>query len=166
MDARQEIEACIVSRYDDMVRLARWFTHDADVAHDVVQDTICRALSHPDQYQPGTRVWKWLKTILRNAYFNHRRNIQNHKTVSYARLDLLAEDEPVLQIEPVQDACIADHEVEQLITALRPEWRQVIDLMGFGGCSYQQASLTLGLPVGTVKSRYARAKLAVRERYH
>ena len=52
---------------------ARKLAGNRSLADDLVQETVLRALTHADQFRPGTNLPAWLMTILRNTYFNEKR---------------------------------------------------------------------------------------------
>lgn len=126
------------------------------VADDLVQDTLVKAWSHSDSFQPGTNFRAWLVTILRNTYFSQyrkrAREVQDSDNV-------LAEQIPV---KGGQEANVTMQDVQKALDKLAPEHREILLMIGITELSYEEAAQVCNIAVGTVKSRLnrARAKLA------
>src|SRR5882757_11170600 len=63
----------VVQNVPHLQRFARRLAGNRSSADDLVQETVLRALTHADQFHPGTNLLAWLMTILRNTYFNEKR---------------------------------------------------------------------------------------------
>lgn len=134
-----------------LIAFARTMLGDADAAHDLVQEAAARALAAvrvPDQ-QAAYRAWMF--RIVRNAALDEIRrrrlpDIDDHAAVDVWRYD---------------DVRIAKITVEQGLAALGPAHREIISLIDIAGFSYSDAAELLGVPVGTVMSRLARAREAL-----
>lgn len=72
--------------------VARMLAQDRALADDLVQETVAQALSHADQFRPGTNLKAWLSAILRNTFFNERRR---RGRLSELSPEMLATVEPV-----------------------------------------------------------------------
>lgn len=116
-----------------------------------------RALAKERLWQPGTNLRAWLFTVLHNVHINAgRRSIREQQNAIAAGASLaLAQSEPSAHVELF--------EVEQAIRKLPELQRQVILLIGLEGTLYDEAAEILGVPVGTVRSRIARARQTLRE---
>src|SRR5277367_4122558 len=102
-----------------------------DRADDLVQETLLRALSHIDSFEPGTNMPAWLFTILRNLFRSEYRKRRR------------------------------EVEVEEFRTALAKlpsDQREALILVGASGFSYEDAAGICGCAVGTIKSRVNRAR--------
>jgi len=136
-------------------------TGDPGRAEDVVQETLLRAWKHPSVLE-GRPVRAWLFTVARNLVVDqHRaRRARPQETGD----DVLA----VLPADDELDKAVESWAVAEALASLRPEHREVLMAVYYGGQSVKEASQSLGIPAGTVKSRtyYAlRAlKLALEER--
>ncbi len=150
---KKSIVAQIESEIPRLRRYARFLTRDVEHADDLVQDCLVRALTKIDTWQPGTNLRAWLITILRNGFYNDcRRASRERKTMSEPRFT-----EP--QIVPAQqDAAVTITEVEAAFMSLSNDHREVMTLVAIEGLSYEQAANTLGVSIGTIKSRLARAR--------
>jgi RNA polymerase sigma-70 factor (ECF subfamily) len=166
MDARQEIEDCLVQRYAELFKLACWFTHNADTAHDLVQDTACRALGAVATYETRTLegyenlMWPWLKTILQNLYYN---SFRNRNCIEYYHdITAIADERADYRQLPDQEEAVYWLEVLAALKRLPPEISEAIGLIKIDGFSYQDAAKIMHVPVGTAKSRCSRGRDAMR----
>jgi RNA polymerase sigma-70 factor, ECF subfamily len=127
------------------------------LADDLVQETLLKAWSNADSYQPGSNLRAWLFTILRNTYFSlyrHRgREVQDSDGVYSQRLATPAAQEGALDL--------ADFRIA--LAKLPPEQREVLIMVGASGLSYEEAAAVCNIAIGTVKSRVSRARAKLAE---
>ncbi|CUU43865.1 sigma-70 family RNA polymerase sigma factor [Blastochloris viridis] len=125
---------------------------NVDRADDLVQETLLRALSHIDSFQPGTNLNAWLFTILRNLfhseYRKRRREVEDADGVYAARLST----------QPEQGARLDLEDFKAALTRLPPDQREVLLLVGASGFSYEEAAEICQCAVDTIKSRVNRAR--------
>ena len=154
---------------DALHNLARYLTGNEADAEDLVQETYARALKAAGQFTPGTNLKAWLFRILRNTFVSGYRRRRHDPTVG--GLDTVA---PVIgsageeswlrdDIELDRLRKVVAEEIEEAMLALSEEGRAVI-LLDLEGLTEVEVAEVLGCPVGTVKSRLARARRALRER--
>lgn len=126
------------------------------LADDLVQDTLVKAWSHADSFQPGTNFRAWLVTILRNTYFSQYRKRAREAQDSDGAI---AGEIPV---RGGQESRLVMSDVQKALNKLAPEHREILLMIGVAELSYEDAAQASGVAVGTVKSRLnrARAKLA------
>ncbi len=132
---------------------ARMLAQDRALAGDLVQETVLRALSHADQFQPGTNLKAWLTTILRNAYFTEKRSQGR-----IAQIDVEAVRDSSA-VSGDQEWHLRMRDFEGAFNTLSPVQREALVLVGASGFSYEQAAEMAGCAVGTMKSRVSRARL-------
>ena len=123
-----------------------------DDARDLVQEAAARALAarKVPTHAPANRAWVF--RIVRNAAIDELRTRAPRKyQLPDASIDLWRFD----------DACIAKITVEQGLAAIAPVHREIIALIDIAGFSYTESAEVLGVPVGTVMSRIARARAAL-----
>jgi RNA polymerase sigma-70 factor, ECF subfamily len=124
----------------------------APVADDLVQETLLRAWSKSDKFQPGTSLRAWLFTILRNIYYsNYRkrsREVQDSDGTHASRVIVLGNQESHLDLEDFRKA----------LAKLPAEQREVLTLVGASGLSYEEAATICDVEIGTIKSRLSRAR--------
>ena len=121
-------------------------------ADDLVQDTMVKAWSARDRFEPGTNLRAWLFTILRNTWYS---------TVAKRRREVADEDgehAAGLTTEANQDWGVSVTELRVALQRLPPEHREAIILVGAAGLSYEEAAEISGCAVGTIKSRVHRAR--------
>jgi RNA polymerase sigma-70 factor (ECF subfamily) len=141
---------------DALYNLARYLSRSAADAEDLVQETYTRAFAARTQFVPGTNLRAWLFRILRNA------------AIDLARRQKTAAEAPV-DPDPSPSAWDADvrgalaREVEEALRAL-PEPSRAVILLDLEGLTEVEAAAVLDCPVGTIKSRLARARAQLRER--
>jgi len=145
---RQNVELTIPA----LRRYARALTRDADIADDLVQDTLVRALRSEHLFLGGD-VRSWMYTILTNLNRN--------------RLRSLARRPAMASIED-NDAPDASHpesgarDIERALASLVEEQRHALLLVVLEGLSYREVADVQGVPIGTVMSRLARARAQVK----
>ncbi|MFF0769643.1 sigma-70 family RNA polymerase sigma factor [Nonomuraea wenchangensis] len=136
-------------------------TGDSGRAEDVVQETLLRAWRHPDALTDRP-IRAWLFTVARNLV------VDQHRARKARPPEISDEALTVVPAEDELERAVESWAVAEALAALRPEHREVLMEVYYRGRSVKEASDTLGIPPGTVKSRtyYAlRAlKLALEER--
>lgn len=148
-----EMEACIPA----LRRYARALTRDADRADDLVQDCIERAIRKRRLWAPTGPLRAWLFKLLLNLYRNELR-------ASRRRGQQVPLDEMLVEpaVPPPQPGRIALAEMSRAIERLPDEQREALLLVVLEGTSYQEAAGIIGIPAGTLMSRLARARAALR----
>lgn len=146
--ARDEIVALIPA----LRAFARTFCREPSDADDLVQETILKALSNLDKFEPGTRLKSWLFTIMRNTFYT-RIKVRNREVPG---LENAAPAD--LSLEATQDWTIRGQELERAFLTLAPQYREILTLVVVLGESYETAAEICNCAVGTVKSRLNRAR--------
>ena len=135
------------------LRAFAWsLSHNGSDADDLVQDTLIKAWSNRDKFEPGTNLRAWLFTILRNTYYTHllrRRREVRDETGAYAS---------TLRYGPMQDWSLAVRTLQAALAELPDEHREALILVGAAGLSYEEAAAVCGCALGTIKSRVNRAR--------
>ena len=106
------------------------------------------------------RLFTWLLNIARNAAIDATRSKRNKAEMKNQSLD-----NSVKSINRAKSAGIAvDHiGLKDIVEKLKPEHKQIIDLLFYGGFTQDEASKELNIPLGTIKTRSRTALLELRE---
>lgn len=144
----------IVELIPRLRRYARALAGDRYAADDLVQDTLERAWAKLHLYRRGTDLRAWLFTVMHNVYVNQRRAAKPS-----APLD---EEMPELALSPSEVDGLVLRDLDSAIRRLPPDQREVLLLVALEDMSYDAAAGTLGIPIGTVMSRLARAREKLR----
>jgi RNA polymerase sigma-70 factor (ECF subfamily) len=145
---RTGVEAAIPA----LRRYARALTRDADIADDLVQDTLVRALRSEHLFHGGD-VRSWLYTILTNLNRNRLRSLARRPALS-----------------PIEDNDAPDlagpeaggRDIERALATLVDDQRTALLLVVLEGLSYREVADIQGVPIGTVMSRLARARAQIK----
>jgi RNA polymerase sigma-70 factor, ECF subfamily len=138
-------------------RFARGLTGAAAEADDLVQSACERALARQHQFQEGTRFDSWMFRIVQTIWIDQIRGRDVRKEDSDVPEERLGSDEPVRRVE----ARLALDEVRRAVGRLPPDQRTALLLVTVDGLSYKEAAAVVGVPVGTIMSRLARARIAL-----
>ena len=144
---RLQIEAAIPA----LRRYARALTRDTETADDIVQDTLVRALRSEHLFHGGD-LRAWLYTILTNLNRNRLRTLSRRPMIS-----------------PIKDGDAATNgpesggrDITRALDDLAEEPRAALLLVVLEGLSYREVAEVQGVPIGTVMSRLARARMQIK----
>jgi RNA polymerase sigma-70 factor (ECF subfamily) len=140
-------------------RFARGLTGSAVEADDLVQAACERALARQHQFQEGTRFDSWMFRIVQTIWIDQIRSRDVRKEDGHVAEERLGSDEPVRRVE----ARLALAEVRRAVDRLPPDQRAALLLVTVDGLSYKEAADVVGVPVGTIMSRLARARIALQQ---
>jgi RNA polymerase sigma-70 factor (ECF subfamily) len=131
-----------------------------DDAQDLVQEALLRVRGGLERYVPGS-LEGWLARIVTNVFLDEVRRRRRRPTESYP-----AEPDRVLPPSPAADevATGLSTEVQDALASLPEEFRVPVVLCDVGQRTYEEIATTLGVPVGTVRSRLHRGRRMLRER--
>jgi RNA polymerase sigma-70 factor (ECF subfamily) len=149
---------------DALYRLAYHLSLSAADAEDLVQETFARAFGAAERLPEENNLKAWLFRILRNLHIDHYRKLRSaplaapfDDETSVAEPELLRDDHELERLRRV----VAE-DIERALSSLSPDARTVV-LLELEGFSESELSTVLGCPIGTVKSRLLRARLALRK---
>ncbi len=131
---------------------ARSLTRNRAEADDLVQETLLKALSNIEKFDPGTNLRAWLFTILRNSYYTDMRKKRREND----GLSALAQQDHTMG--PGQDWSVTLSTLKEALAQLPDDQREALVLVGAAGLSYEEAADVCGCALGTIKSRVNRAR--------
>lgn len=138
------------------LRAFAWtLTRDPIEMDDLVQETLLKALSNLDKFEPGTRLRAWLFTIMRNAFYSRAKRSRREGP---GVIDAASIPQPVA---PTQEWALRGKELMGVVARLPEHYREMLILVVMLGESYESAAAICGVAVGTVKSRVNRARQMV-----
>src|SRR5262252_9628570 len=138
-------------------RFARGLTGSVVEADDLVQAACERALARQHQFQEGTRFDSWMFRIVQTIWIDQVRSRDVRKEGGEIAEGRLGSDESVRRVE----ARLALQEVRRAVDRLPPDQRTALLLVTVDGLSYKEAAEVVQVPVGTIMSRLARARIAL-----
>src|SRR5512134_1416503 len=170
---RGDLEAfnLLILRYQNLLfGIALRLLNDEDAAADAVQEALISAFRRFDTFR-GDSLRSWLARVVVNACYDEiRRKRRQHSVpleqfnaegdeieTSYWLVD--AQADPELQFETSE----LEGAIQKSLNKLPPIYRMVLILVDVEGLSYEEAAMAAHVPVGTVKSRLARARLQMQK---
>ena len=153
-------EELFLPHLDAAYNLARWIVERDQDAQDVVQEAYARALKSFAGFR-GVNPRAWLLTIVRNTAYNW---IQKHLREE----NLIPFDEKIHAVSVSDSRSESAYEkrkqqLQEALTKLPPDFREVLVLYEFEGWSYKEMASALNVPIGTVMSRLSRARRRLQE---
>lgn len=149
--------ADLLRRYDSGMRaLAYRILGDATLMDDALQEAYVKAYRALPRFRGESGVGTWLYRIAHNACIDLLRR---------RREALPLDTEAAVLGPPMEQRVVARLDVESALAQLSIDHRSVLVLVDALGFDYQDAADVLGVPVGTVRSRLARARRAMRRRF-
>ncbi|CAG4889075.1 RNA polymerase sigma factor [Paraburkholderia saeva] len=140
-------------------RYARALINNRELADDLVQDTLERALRNAGQFRPDSDLRAWLFTIMHNVFINQVRKAGS-RAVHVSVDDGVPESEFAVAANPSQSLEVRD--LDFALQRLPDDQREVVLLVGLEEMSYADVALALGVPIGTVMSRLSRGRERLR----
>ena len=152
-----EVRSAMLAALPSLRAFALSLTNAREIADDLVQDTLVRALAKIDQFQPGTNMGAWLFTILRNIFYSQCRRTKHEiedPDGSYAAR---------LRAPPEQHAKCDVQDMLKALAKLPVEQREALILVAAEGLSYEETAQVCGVATGTIKSRVSRGRVHLAE---
>ena len=134
---------------------ALYLTRERELAEDLAQSALIKALTAENLFEPGTNLKGWITTILQNEYYSHCRRSWRSTPLS----DLAAENLPAPLGQQETSADLRN--VACAMTTLPESQRRALVAVGFLGYSYAEAAILFRCSIGTIKSRVSRARMAL-----
>ena len=151
-ESSQNVREQLAALLPRLRRFGRTLARHREDADDLVQIALERALTRTDQWQPGTRLDSWVFRIMQNAWIDETRARERRGQT------FLAEEEGEHVGVSTTDAQIDAIAVRKAVAQLNDDQRAVVGLVLVEGLPYKEAAEVLGVPIGTLTSRLARAR--------
>jgi len=166
-DKRSRFEAQVLPHLAAAYRYARWLASSANDADDLLQEAILRAYRGFEDLRGGNPK-AWLLTIVRNCHRTAYRQMRQRNFVP-----LPAEQEPdsaaMIAQTPDPEVAAMDRDrqrlLQRLLSALPEDHREILTLREIVELDYREIAAVTRLPIGTVMSRLARARAALRAQW-
>lgn len=160
----------VILKYQDLVfQRAFWILGEAESADDAAQETFIKAYRNLSRYRNGS-FRAWLLRIATNTCYDELRRRKRSQDISFIQHDAHGEQidlldylaDPESSIERAIEELELQADIITHIKGLSSEFRETLILVDILDSTYEEAAQVLGVPMGTVKSRLARARLQLR----
>ena len=167
-EKRARFEAQVLPHLDAAYRFARWLSPAPGDADDVVQEAALRAFRAFDALR-GSDVKAWLMAIVRNCHSTALKQRQRRACVPLPE-ENDAQDAYAMTAttpDPEDDSIRRDEQrtLDRLIAGLPEEHRTVLMLREIEEMDYRQIAEITNVPIGTVMSRLARSRAALKAKW-
>lgn len=146
-------QTALITEMDHLRKFALRLCQNQAEAEDLLQSTLLRAIEKKHLFENGTDVFKWSSKIMFNLFVSDYRRRTKFET-RYDP-DTFIERESV---EASHDIKVELSEVEDSMSRLSEDHREVLVMVCVKGMQYQEVAETLNIPLGTVRSRLSRAR--------
>jgi RNA polymerase sigma-70 factor (ECF subfamily) len=167
-NAEFDVAASLEAELDALWRFAMRITANNDDASDLVQRTCVRALEKRSTYTPNGKFRSWLFQIQHRIWLNELRSrkMRAHDSLDTAASTIESSHGTItaLSADNTSDTAHTNVFLEQVYEAVNklPEAQRVVMiLVNVEGCSYREAADILDVPIGTIMSRLARARVTI-----
>lgn len=149
---QRELRQRIAKTHTRLYRVAYAWGHDPDLASDIVQETIIKALKSVSQLRDPEKLNSWLFGIMTNCWRDHFRRTRDMTNIDDIELEDFETPERLHQKQDIVT------NVRNAIALLPAGQRYVVTLVDLEGFSYAEVAGIMAIPVGTVMSRLSRAR--------
>jgi RNA polymerase sigma-70 factor (ECF subfamily) len=167
-DGRHRFEAQVLPHLDAAYRFARWLSRSPSDAEDIVQEAVLRAFRGFGALR-GTDTKAWLLTIVKNCHFTALKQRQRRNFVPLPEEQDVQDGHAMIATTPDPESTSIrrddERTLDRLMSALPEEQREVLVLREIEELDYRQIATIADIPIGTVMSRLARARAALKARW-
>ncbi len=157
---RDDVKWLIAREIPHLRRYALVLVNNDDLADDLVQDCLERAIRKRHLWKRRGSIRSWLYRVLYNVFLNQ--GLQRARTRRQVSIDAVS----IVPSEPArQEQRLAYRDVSDAMRMLPGNQRAAIALTAVEGLSYDEAAQVLDIPIGTLRSRVARGRDRLRELY-
>jgi RNA polymerase sigma-70 factor (ECF subfamily) len=167
-DKRGRFEAQVLPHLDAAYRFARWLSRSPGDADDAVQEAVLRAFRAFDSLR-GSDPKAWLLAIVRNCSSTALRERQRRAFEPLPADDDAQDGEAMIATAPDPESAAIrrddERTLDRLMASLSPEHREVLVMREIEDMDYREIATVTNVPIGTVMSRLARARAALKSRW-
>lgn len=161
-----EFNNLLVSNSAHLKPFAIKLTRDSEIAGDLFQETMYRAMANREKYNSGTNIRAWLFTIMRNIFINEYRRKIKRKTIH----DNTSNDYFIDHQQVSRNTTESVMQVKDILNCVHrlPDIFKKPFILYFDGFRYHEIAYILSEPLGTIKSRIHFARKTLKstiERY-
>src|SRR6188508_2314846 len=150
--ASLEFNNLLVNNADFLKPFANNLTKDSEIAKDLFQETLYKALANQEKYNVGTNIKAWLYTIMRNIFINNYRRKAKQQTIfDNTPNDFLLDYNQVTAVNKAEGS-LTMKDIQSAIHNLPHIFRDPF-MLYFEGYKYHEIAAMLAEPLGTIKSR-------------
>lgn len=157
-----EFDQLLLNNTEFLKPFAVTLTRDNEVAKDLLQETIFRALANKEKYNTGTNIKAWLYTIMRNIFINNYRRKSKQNTIFDSTPNDFLLDYNQQTIANRAEMVLAMKDIQAAIHNLPNIFRNPF-MLYFEGYKYHEIAAMLSEPLGTIKSRIHFARKLLKE---
>ncbi len=147
------IQSALVNEMTKLERFALRLTKNNPDRDDLVQATCLRALEKSDHFEDGTNLFGWTSKIMFNIFITDYRRRTKFEN-SFDSENIIANQ----SVSPDQEINLDIKRLYEYLQKLKKDHREIIQLICLDGWSYQDVAEKINIPIGTVRSRLARAR--------
>jgi RNA polymerase sigma factor (sigma-70 family) len=167
-DRRHRFEVLVMPHLDAAYRFARWLARSPSDADDVVQEAILRAFRGFDTLR-GSDVKAWLLRIVKNCHLTALKQQQRRAFVPLPEEQDEKDGQAMIAATPDPESSSIDRDeqrtLDRLMSALPDEQREILVLREIEEMDYREIATITSVPIGTVMSRLARARAALKAQW-
>lgn len=162
---REEFERAVEAIFPSIFSTALRLTRNRDEAQDLTQEAIVRAFQAYERFD-GNNFKAWMLRILTNIFINRYRKSKRGPEIESIEVQPAAENVVAEESTPGTELFdnLMGEQVEEALMSLPEEYRSAVLLCDVEGMSYEEIAEALQVPIGTVRSRLARGRAALREK--
>ncbi len=147
-----EFSELLLSNADPLRPFAVNLTRDPEIAKDLFQETLYKALANRDKYSTGTNIRAWLFTIMRNTFINEYRRKSKQRTIFDNGANEILDKSGKIIVRNGGENSLQLKEIHNVIYRLPKIFKNPF-LLFLEGYKYHEISESLNEPLGTIKSR-------------
>jgi RNA polymerase sigma factor (sigma-70 family) len=147
-----EFNTLVMRQASSLKMYALHFTHDADDANDLVQDTMLKAITYYNKFKEGTNLKGWLYTIMKNTFINNYRRFVKISSFVTKSDDISSANLVFSSTKNQGESKFIMDDIRNAMGKLPAEY-YIPFTMYFEGHKYHEIADHLTIPIGTVKTR-------------